>query len=44
MVSQRGIEANPEKVSVVLNMQASRTTKQLQLLTWRIAVLNHFIS
>jgi len=27
MVSQRGIEVNPEKVKVVLNMQAPRNTK-----------------
>jgi len=44
MVSQRGIEANPEKVSAVLNMQSLRTTKQLQQLTGRIAALNRFIS
>lgn len=29
MVSQRGIKANPEEVSVVLDMQAPWTTKQL---------------
>jgi len=28
MVSQRGIEANPEKVSTVLSMQSPQTTKQ----------------
>ncbi|XP_062170503.1 uncharacterized protein LOC133876233 [Alnus glutinosa] len=44
MVSQRGIEANPEKVSAVLDMQSPRTTKQLQQLTGRIAALNWFIS
>jgi hypothetical protein len=44
MVSQRGIEANPKKVKVVLDMQAPRTTKQLQQLTGRIAALNQFIS
>jgi hypothetical protein len=30
MVSQKGIEANPEKVSAVLGMQSPQTTKQLQ--------------
>jgi hypothetical protein len=40
MVSQRGIEVNPEKVKAVLDMQAPRTTKQLQQLTGRIAALN----
>jgi len=44
MVSQQGIEANPEKVSAVLDMQAPQTKKQLQQLTGRIATLNHFIS
>jgi len=44
MVSQRGIEANPEKVKAVLEMEAPRTTKQLQWLTGRIAALNCFIS
>jgi hypothetical protein len=44
LVSQRGIEANPEKVRAVLEMQPPRTTKQLQQLTGRIAALNRFIS
>jgi hypothetical protein len=44
MVSQRGIEVNPEKVRAVLEMEAPRTTKQLQRLTGRIAALNRFIS
>jgi hypothetical protein len=44
MVSQKGIEANPEKVSAVFGMQSLQTTKQLQQLTRRIAALNRFIS
>jgi hypothetical protein len=44
MVSQRGIEANPEKVNEVLGMQSPQTTKQLQQLTGRITALNWFIS
>jgi len=44
MVSQRGIEANPEKVSAVLGMQSPWTTKQMQQLTGRISALNRFIS
>jgi hypothetical protein len=44
LVSQRGIEANPEKVRAILEMQPPRTTKQLQQLTRRIAALNRFIS
>jgi len=44
LVSQRGIEVNPEKVRAVLEMQPPRTTKQLQQLTGRVAALNRFIS
>jgi hypothetical protein len=44
MVSQWGIEANLEKVRAVLEMEAPKTTKQLQRLTGRIAALNRFIS
>lgn len=44
MVSHRGIEANLEKVQAVLEMQAPRTTNQLQQLTGRNAALNRFIS
>ncbi|XP_062151978.1 uncharacterized protein LOC133860372 [Alnus glutinosa] len=41
---ERDIEANPEKVKAVLEMEAPRTTKQLQRLTGKIAALNRFIS
>ena len=44
VVSRRGIEANPEKIQAVLDMQAPRSIKQLQQLTGRIAALNRFIS
>jgi hypothetical protein len=44
MVSQRGIEANLEKLQAVLEMKPPRTTKQLQQLTGQIAALNRFIS
>jgi hypothetical protein len=44
MVSQRGIEANPEKVKAVLEMQMPWTINQLQQLTEKIAALNRFIS
>jgi hypothetical protein len=37
MVSSRGIEANPEKIQAVLEMQSSKSTKQLQQLTGRLA-------
>ena len=44
MVSQRGIEANPEKVQAIINMASPKTVKEVQKLTGRIAVLNRFIS
>ena len=44
MVSQRGIEANPEKVQAILNMTSPKTVKEVQKLTGRIAALNKFVS
>uniref|UniRef100_A0A2N9GMR1 Uncharacterized protein n=1 Tax=Fagus sylvatica TaxID=28930 RepID=A0A2N9GMR1_FAGSY len=44
MVSQRGIEANPDKIKAILEMQPSKTTKEVQRLTGRIAALNRFMS
>ena len=44
MVSQKGIEANPEKVQAIINMASPRTVKEVQKLTDRIAALNRFIS
>ena len=44
IVSQRGIEANPEKVQAIINMVSPRTVKEVQKLTGRIAALNRFIS
>ena len=44
MVSQRGIEANAEKVQAIINMASPRTIKEVQKLTGRIAALNKFVS
>ena len=44
MVSQRGIEANPEKVQAIINMVSPWTVKEVQKLTGRIATLNKFVS
>ena len=44
MVSQRGIEANPEKVRAIIDMTSPKTVKEVQKLTGRIAALNRFIS
>ena len=44
IVSQRGIEANPEKVQAIINMTSPKTVKEVQKLTGRIATLNRFVS
>ena len=44
MVSQRGIEANLEKVQAILNMTSPKIVKEVQKLTGRIAALNRFVS
>ena len=43
-VSQRGIEANPEKVRAILEMSSLKTLKEVQSLTGRVAALNRFVS
>jgi hypothetical protein len=44
MLTNRGIEVNPDKCSAVLNMQSPKTVKEVQQLTGRIAALTHFLS
>ena len=44
MVSQRGIEVNPEKVQAIINMASPKTVKEVQKLTGRIAAINRFVS
>ncbi|CAL2237942.1 unnamed protein product [Prunus armeniaca] len=44
MISQRGIEANPEKIKAILDMTIPRTIKDIQSLTGRVAALTRFIS
>ena len=44
IVSQKGIEVNPEKVQAILNMKSPKTVKEVQKLTGRIAALNRFVS
>ena len=43
MVSQRGIEANPEKVRAILEMSSLKTIKEVQSLTGKVAALNRFV-
>ena len=44
MVHERGIEANPEKIKAIMDLESPTTLQQAQGLTGRIAELHHFIS
>jgi hypothetical protein len=44
IISHRGIEANPEKISAITNMRAPNCIKDVQKLTGCMAALNRFIS
>uniref|UniRef100_A0A2N9F125 Integrase catalytic domain-containing protein n=1 Tax=Fagus sylvatica TaxID=28930 RepID=A0A2N9F125_FAGSY len=44
MVSQRGIEANPDKIKAILDMSPPKTVKEVQSLTGKAAALNRFVS
>ena len=44
LVSTKGIEANPDKVKALWNMEEPRSIRDVQKLTDRIAALNKFIT
>ena len=44
MVSQRGIEVNPEKVRAIMELGPLGTVKEVQSLNGKIAALNKFVS
>ena len=44
MVSQRGIEANPEKIQALLDMESPKLIREVQRFIRRVAALNRFIS
>ena len=44
MVSHRGIEANPDKIQAILNMEPPRNIKEVQSLTGQVVALNKFVS
>jgi hypothetical protein len=44
IISHRGIEANPEKISTITSMKAPTCIKDFQKLTGCMAALNRFIS
>jgi hypothetical protein len=44
IISQRGIETNPEKISAITSMKAPTSIKDVQKLTECMAALNRFVS
>jgi hypothetical protein len=44
MVSYNGVEANPDQISALLNLEPPKDAKQVQRLTGMIAALGRFIS
>jgi len=44
LLSERGIEANPEKCAAILAMRSPATVKEVQQLTGRMAALSRFVS
>ena len=44
MVSQRGIEANPDKIQAIIEMTPPRNVKEAQSLNDKVATLNRFMS
>ena len=44
IVSQRGIEANPDKIRAIMEMAPPRNVKEVQSLNGKITALNRFVS
>ena len=44
MVSQRGNEANPDKIRAIMEMALPRNVKEVQSFNGKIAALNRFVS
>ena len=44
MVTQRGIEANPDQITTILNLKPPKTVREVQRLTGMTEALNRFIS
>nr|XP_025678020.1 uncharacterized protein LOC112777850 [Arachis hypogaea] len=43
MITQRGVEANPEKCRAILEMTSPKNLKDIQRLTGRLTALSHFL-
>jgi len=44
LVAQRGIEANPDKISAILDMKSPACVKDIQIMNGRLIALNRFFS
>ena len=44
MVSQWGIEGNPDKIKAIMEIKSPKRVKEVQSLTRKVAALNRFIS
>ena len=44
MVSQKGIEVNPDKIQAILNMEPPKNVKEVQSLIGQVATLKRFVS
>ena len=44
MVSQKGIEVNPDKIRAIMEMTPPRNMKEVQSLNGKVAALNRFVS
>ncbi len=44
LVSERGIEANPEKINAIQQMKPPSSVRQVQKFTGRIVALSRFLS
>ena len=44
IVSQQGIEANPDKVKAIIEVKSSKIVKEVQSLTRKAAALNRYVS
>ena len=43
MVSQKGIEVNPNKIQTIIKIAPLRNVKEVQSLNGKVAVLNRFV-
>ena len=44
IVSQRGIEVNPDKIQAIIEMAPPRNVKEVQSINSKVAALNRFVS